>query len=232
MFNKLHITQQPPQMHTAVFLGHYMGPVSALHTPWISRSRCETPITTSNSVWDTLVGWSLCLLGKCTTTWLPTDVCTYSLTRPCGEIVTAEITSVVLTRDLLEYTDAAREQINRSIIQVAHAYHPDHLILGANNKSGRLNGYSLDLYDAIPPSTTISHGNTLTTTWSVGTVMRYWNLLTYEYGKTPCVVITGASSSIGNVMVTMFLQQGCTVHYCGRHLDPVVSANATRMVSI
>jgi len=40
-----------------------------------------------------------------------------------------------------------------------------------------------------------------------------WRTLTAEYGDNPVVIVTGASSSIGGVLTTLFLQRGCTVHF-------------------
>ena len=161
------------------------------------------------SRYDLLLGWCLCLLGKCVA-MIPTSVCTYRLVKPSGQIVTTSVTSVVLPLHLSEYTVAARNTINQAIVRVAESYAPDHLILGANNKSAKINNYGHDL---LPTNTTYSHGNTNSAQWTAGSVLHIWQLLESTYGRNPTVVVTGASSSIGQVLVTLFLNKGCTVDF-------------------
>ena len=144
---------------------------------------------------------------------IPTSVCTYRLVKPSGQVVTTCVTSVVLPLDVFDYTSRSRDAINRSIVRVAEAYAPGHLILGANNKSVNLNNYGHDLLADLPTTTIHSHGNTNTAQWTVGSVLHIWHLLDSTYGPNPTVVVTGGSSSIGQVLVTLFLRQGCTVDF-------------------
>ena len=212
MFDRLSATAAPTT--TVVFLGHFLGPASALHTPWVSRFRGERPIAahpSSSSWYDLVVGWCLCSLGRLAG-WVPTSVCTYQLTRPSGEVYSARVTSVSLPLHPHEYTVQARDSINRLILRVTNWYHAGHMVLGACNKAAIINNCGLDLHPAMK-GTTLSHGNTCTAQWCAANVRYHWHFLQAIYGSRASVLVTGASSSVGNVLVKQFLQLGCEVYF-------------------
>lgn len=216
MFQKLYFTasRSPPStsVTTAVFVGHYLGPTSPLYTPWVSRARRERPIET-DSYYEIVLGWLLGQVGALLCETIPTSICTFQLQMPDNSYREVRLQSVVLPYEAQAYHAKHHGAINRTLLRVADRYTPDHLILGANNKMGTLNRYGTDLHGRVRDGTTLSHGNTNTAVWCLGTTLTYWPHLQMCYGARPVAVVTGASSSIGKALVCLLLEKGCCVHF-------------------
>jgi sterol desaturase/sphingolipid hydroxylase (fatty acid hydroxylase superfamily) len=192
-----------------VFLVHTVGPAS-LHLPMLSTKECTFRLR-DMSLLRTYVGHVALRLVSL----LGIDVVTMARSR----FVLDDQIVLVETRCLGQTPQEMKRQparTNARLFQEIRSHTstptPTLVLLGADTKATELNtsGQALQAQVAYPP---VYHGNGLTTIWCLANLRMYLPILRYRYGPQMPIIIIGASSSIGQRLVSFVLDRGYPVSF-------------------